>query len=47
VATEEPETILIFAANPAGQEQLSLDREVREIENALRHSRKRFEVKSK
>lgn len=45
MTTEAPETILIFAANPIDQPQLSLDREVREIENGLRHSRKHFEVK--
>jgi WD40 repeat protein len=42
---EMPETILIFAANPVNQPPLSLDREVREIENGLRHSRKHFDVK--
>ncbi len=42
---EAPETILIFAANPLDQAPLSLDREVREIANGLRHSRKHFEVK--
>ena len=45
MATEAPETILIFAANPVDQPRLSLDREVREIENGLRHSRKHFDVK--
>ena len=45
MTTEAPETILIFAANPVDQPRLSLDREVREIENGLRHSRKHFEVK--
>lgn len=45
MTTEAPETILIFAANPVDQERLSLDHEVREIENGLRHSRKRFVVK--
>jgi hypothetical protein len=45
MAREEPETILIFAANPFDQSQLSLDLEVREIQNGLRNSRKRFEVK--
>ena len=42
---EASETILIFAANPVDQPHLSLDREVREIENGLRHSRKHFEVR--
>jgi WD40 repeat protein len=41
----EQETILIFAANPVDQPQLSLDHEVREIQNGLRHSRKHFEVR--
>lgn len=45
MTTEALETILIFAANPVDQERLSLDHEVREIENGLRHSRKRFVVK--
>ena len=45
MATEAPETILIFAANPRDQAHLSLDMEVREIENGLRHSSKHFEVK--
>ncbi len=45
MTTEAPETILIFAASPMDQPRLSLDREVREIENGLRHSRKHFEVK--
>lgn len=45
MTTEAPETILIFAANPVDQQRLNLDREVREIENGLRHSRKRFLVK--
>lgn len=40
-----PETILIFAANPSGQEPLRLDKEVREIQNGLRHSRKKFDIK--
>lgn len=44
---ETAETILIFAANPVKQAILSLDREVREIENGLRHSRKHFEVKQR
>jgi WD40 repeat protein len=47
MATEAPETILIFAANPLDQAPLSLDKEVREIENGLRHSRKHFEVKQR
>src|SRR5437588_3667191 len=45
MATEAPETILIFAANPIPEAQLSLDKEVREIENGLRHSRKHFEIR--
>lgn len=45
MSTEAPETILIFAANPVDQPRLSLDREVREIENGLRNSRKHFNVK--
>jgi WD40 repeat protein len=45
MALEVAETILILAANPADQPQLSLDLEVREIENVLRSSRKHFEVK--
>lgn len=43
--SEASETILIFAASPLDQPRLSLDREVREIENGLRHSRKHFDVK--
>ncbi len=39
------ESILIFAANPASQAQLRLDKEVREIQNGLRHSRKKIDVK--
>jgi WD40 repeat protein len=38
------ETILIFAANPIGQQRLRLDKEVREIQNGLRHSRKKFNI---
>lgn len=45
--SESPETILIFAANPIDEVRLSLDREVREIENGLRHSRKNFEIKQR
>jgi hypothetical protein len=45
MAAQEPETILIFAANPTDQPQLRLDQEVREIQNGLRHSRKHFEVR--
>lgn len=41
---ESSETILIFAANPKAQARLSLDMEVREIENGLRRSRKHFVV---
>jgi WD40 repeat protein len=42
---DDPETILIFAANPVDQPRLNLDHEVREIENGLRQSRKHFVVK--
>lgn len=45
MAAREPETILIFAANPADQAALRLDFEVREIQNGLRHSRKPFDVR--
>src|SRR5438309_93131 len=45
MAPEAPETILIFAASPLDQPRLSLDREVREIQNGLRHSRKHFDLK--
>lgn len=45
MANEAQETILICAANPLDQPRLSLDKEVREIENGLRRSRKHFEVK--
>ncbi|NJK31006.1 MAG: CHAT domain-containing protein [Deltaproteobacteria bacterium] len=39
------ETLLIFAANPADLPELALDKEVREIQNALRHSLKPIHVK--
>jgi WD40 repeat protein len=45
MANVAPETILICAANPLDQPKLSLDKEVREIENGLRRSRKHFEIK--
>jgi WD40 repeat protein len=45
MAAQGPETILIFAANPSDQPQLSLDIEVREIQSGLRHSRKHFEIR--
>lgn len=45
MASETSETILIFAASPLDQPRLSLDREVREIDNGLRHSRKHFDIK--
>ena len=45
MAIEALETILIVAANPTDSEPLSLDREVREIQNGLRNSRKRFEIR--
>jgi WD40 repeat protein len=41
----DPETILIFAANPADQPPLRLDHEVREIQNGLRNSRRRFDLR--
>ena len=44
-SSEESETILILAADPLDQPPLGLDREVREIQNGLRHSRKHFEVR--
>jgi hypothetical protein len=47
MANVAPETILICAANPLDQPKLSLDKEVREIENGLRRSRKHFEIKPK
>jgi WD40 repeat protein len=40
-----PQTILICAANPADQEELTLDHEVRGIQEGLRHSREQFEVR--
>jgi WD40 repeat protein len=43
--TEAPEKFLIFGANVENWAQLGLDREVREIENGLRNSRKRFDIK--
>ena len=45
MAADSPETILIFAANPADQDRLRLDLEVREIQNGLRRSTKSFEVR--
>lgn len=42
MAAQKTETILIVAANPSGQPQLRLDKEVREIRNALRGSRRQF-----
>jgi WD40 repeat protein len=42
MAVQKPETILIVAANPIDQPRLRLDKEVREIRNGLRSSRKRF-----
>src|ERR1700722_118344 len=45
MAIEAPETILVVAANPSDTDPLSLDREVREIQNGLRNSRKRFDIK--
>ncbi|MDB4913965.1 MAG: hypothetical protein JWM95_1609 [Gemmatimonadetes bacterium] len=41
----ELETILILSANPGDQPQLRLDLEVREIQNGLRNSQKRFDVR--
>jgi WD40 repeat protein len=45
MAVESPEIILIFAANPLPEAHLGLDREVREIQNGLRNSRKHFDVR--
>lgn len=45
MATDSRDTILILAANPLDQDRLSLDREVREIQNGLRRSRRPFNVR--
>ncbi len=43
--SNQPEVILIFAANPITLPRLRLDQEVQEIQNGLRNSRKKFDVK--
>ena len=43
--TQVSETILIFAANLLDESALTLDREFREIQNGLRHSRKHFNAR--
>jgi WD40 repeat protein len=45
MANEAQETILICAANPIAEHYLSLDKEVREIQNGLRYSRKHFDIR--
>jgi WD40 repeat protein len=48
-ATEDDapvERILIFAANPEDQPELNLDLEVRKIQNALRRSSRKFDVRA-
>ncbi|GEM_PF-1316081 len=46
--SQQPQKILILAANPIGTSQLRLDEELREIEQGLRAARQReqFEIKS-
>jgi tetratricopeptide (TPR) repeat protein len=44
MAVEQPEKILIFTANPLSYTRLRIDEEVRTIQNALRGSRKVFDV---
>lgn len=44
MAVEQPEKILIFTANPLSYARLRIDEEVRTIQNALRGSRKAFDV---
>lgn len=45
MARKTPTTLLILAADPLSQSRLRLDEEVREIQNGLRHSRRKLNVK--
>jgi hypothetical protein len=44
MASHRPQSILILAANPLDTQPLRLDQEVREIQNSLRGSRRKFKI---